>query len=161
MVKKVTKIVAAELPLPTHIKESAQQLWTAGVGAINKAQAEGNRVFEALLREGDSIRENLQKRTRGAAGGMTEVTSRATDTWDRIEQVFEKRVERALGTLGVPSSSDLERLSARIDALTRMVEKMAKQSAIKPAVKSVAKAAKAAPKPVAKPTPKPRARKAG
>ncbi|MFX8262767.1 phasin family protein, partial [Acinetobacter baumannii] len=43
---------------------------------------------------------------------------RAADTWDRLEKVFEDRVQRALVKLGVPNREDLQALSARVDALT-------------------------------------------
>ena len=45
------------------VKESAQQIWLAGMGAFAKAQAEGTQVFDALVKEGIS----LQKKTQGAA----------------------------------------------------------------------------------------------
>ena len=42
-------------PLTNTIRESAQQIWLAGLGAFAKAQAEGGKVFEALVREGQTM----------------------------------------------------------------------------------------------------------
>lgn len=121
MTKKAkTAAKTNEGPLPAAIKESAQQIWSAGVGAITRAHQQSNRVFDALVREGESLRENIHKKTRNAPS-VTDVTSRATDTWDKLEQVFEKRVERALATLGVPTRSELADLNKRLDALTKLV----------------------------------------
>ena len=48
---------------PAQVKDSAQQIWLAGMGAFSKAQAEGRQVFEALVKEGTS----LQRKTQTAA----------------------------------------------------------------------------------------------
>src|SRR3546814_18409438 len=39
-------------------------------------------------------------------------------TWDRLEKVFEDRVQRALTKLGVPGRDDLTDLSDRVEELT-------------------------------------------
>jgi poly(hydroxyalkanoate) granule-associated protein len=117
--------------LSETLSESAQQIWLAGVGAFGRAQAEGTKLFEALVREGL----NLEKSARSFAGGRVEVVrdnvesrvgqarERATDTWDRLEKVFEDRVQRALVKLGVPGRDDLRDLSARVDTLTAELRK--------------------------------------
>jgi hypothetical protein len=46
------------------------------------------------------------------------VRERASDTWDRLEKVFEERVQRALNRLGVPSREDLTDLTGRVETLT-------------------------------------------
>ena len=166
MVKK-TKPAAQDAAdngqLAAAVKESAQQIWLAGLGAFAKAQEEGGKVFEALVKEGKGI----QKRTRAmaeerigevagrfgrVAGG---VSKQATHSWDRLEQVFEDRVARALGRLGVPTSAEVQALSARVEALTASVQALGGKPARapraaaprRPAAKAAAKAPrKAAPK---------------
>ncbi len=85
------------------VRDSAQQIWLAGLGAFSKAQAEGGKAFESLVKEGAT----MHKKTRGIAeakvaevtGNVSKVASRAqsaaTETWDKLEQVFEDRVARA------------------------------------------------------------------
>ena len=137
------------------LSESAQQIWLAGVGAFGRAQAEGAKLFEALVKEGL----NLEQTARKFAGGQAEVVrdavesrvgtarERAADTWDRLEKVFEDRVQRALIKLGVPSRDDLGSLVDRVDALNAELRKLggapAKSAARKaPAKKATKKAAK-------------------
>ena len=43
----------------------------------------------------------------------------AGGTWDKLEQVFEDRVARALSKLGVYTQNDVQRLAARVDELPR------------------------------------------
>lgn len=119
----------ASAQLASTVKESAQQIWLAGLGAFSKAQEEGGKVFEALVKEGVT----LQKRTQAAAEEkLTEATSRmssmATDLsskasgqWDKLENIFEDRVSRALKKLGVPTARDIDALVDRIDQLQRNV----------------------------------------
>jgi len=144
------------------IVDSAQQIWMAGMGAFNRAQGEGSKLFEALVKEGM----NIEQHTRKLAGGKVDAVrdavenrvgvarERATDTWDRLEKVFEERVQRALNRLGVPSREDLADLTARVNSLTDLLRKQAGKTEAKPAVKAVKAtkpAAKKASKKVAKP----------
>jgi poly(hydroxyalkanoate) granule-associated protein len=173
MVKKSTATVDAKndsnqnSQLAAAIKESAQQIWLAGLGAFAKAQEEGSKVFETLVKEGGTI----QMRTRAVAeeklGEVTgkatkvagEISKQATQSWDKLEQVFEQRVERALNRLGVPTSKEIQALIARVEELNASVQNLGGKPAAKaptaratkkPAAKKVAKTApKAA---AAKPT---------
>ncbi len=145
-----------ESQLATTVKESAQQIWLAGLGAFAKAQEEGSKVFDALVKEGEDIQAKTRKMTDEK---IAQVAGKAAGTWDRLEQVFEDRVARALGSLGVPSKKDIDKLSKRVAELTAVVqsltdEKAAPKAATKAAVKPATAKPVAAPavkKPVAKP----------
>ena len=176
MVKKLQKLSAdkkkSNAQLSSTVKESAQQIWLAGLGAFSKAQEEGGKVFEALVKEGLTI----QRKTQAVAEEkITEATSRVTTMasdigskaqgqWDKLENIFEDRVAKALAKLGVPSARDLEALSARVDALAKSSKAASAKAAAKPAAKAPANKAaakKAAPaKTAAKPAAKPPAKKA-
>jgi len=149
--------------LSKSIMDSAQQIWMAGMGAFGRAQGEGTKMFESLVAEGV----NLEKRTRNLATGKVDavrdavesrvgqVKERAADTWDKLEKVFEDRVQRALVRLGVPGRDDLKALIQRVDQLNAELRKLgtkaASPAAAKPAAKPAVKAAaKVASKPVAK-----------
>lgn len=140
--------------LATTVKESAQQIWLAGLGAFAKAQEEGNKVFDALVKEGESIQSKTRKLTDEK---LAAVAGKAAGTWDRLEQVFEERVARALGSLGVPSKKDIDRLSKRVADLTAVVQELTDAKA-KPEAGSEAKpATKPAAAPAAKKAPVSRA----
>ena len=114
------------------IMESAQHIWLAGLGAFAKAQEEGGRLFEALVREGSSLEQKTRKIASGTVGdvrgavetGVTQVRERTQETWDRLEQVFENRVSKALGKLGVPGRKELDELMRRVDELNAQVRKL-------------------------------------
>jgi len=138
--------------LASSVKESAQQIWLAGMGAFAKAQAEGKQVFDALVKEGVSLQKKTQSAAEERFGEVTEkmtsmadeVTARAGQHWDKLESIFEERTAKALKKLGVPSSKDVQALKDRIDALSAQLATGARRAA-KPAAKKAA-TAKAAPR---------------
>jgi len=174
MVKKLQKKSSTPKKSPVllkgTVKDSAQQIWQAGLGAFTKAQSEGGKVFETLVKEGVSIQrktqaaaeERITEATSKMANMATGITTKATGQWDKLENIFEERVAKALNKLGVPSSKDVDALIARIDELNKSVQKLSakapatvkaaapRKPAAKAALKSSSKArsgaAKAAPK---------------
>jgi poly(hydroxyalkanoate) granule-associated protein len=172
MVKKLQKnkpAKAAGIHLSGSVKDSAQQIWQAGLGAFTRAQAEGSKAFEALVKEGVS----MQRKTQAAAEGKiteattkmstmaTDISTKASGQWDKLENIFEERVAKALNKLGVPSAKDVAALISRIDELNKAVQKLSTKSPTAAASKSAAKPAtkkpvakKAAAKPVARPAAK-------
>ena len=114
------------------VKDSASQIWLAGLAAFAKAQQEGGKVFEALVKEGQSLQrktqsvaeETLSETTARMAGMASDMSSRASGHWGKLESLFEERVALALGKLGVPSKRDIEALKARIDDLERTAERL-------------------------------------
>lgn len=167
MVKKLQKMSADKKTTPHlagAVKESAQQIWLAGLGAFSKAQEGGGKVFEALMKEGLSIQrktqavaeEKISEATSKMANMAGDIQSKAGHQWDKLENIFEDRVAKALNKLGVPSAKDVDALIARIDELNKNVQKMsgkapAAMPAAKPAAKKAAPAAKKAASPAAKP----------
>lgn len=123
MVKKLKELAggATENQLAATIRDSAQQIWLAGLGAFVKAQQEGSKVFEALVKEGEAVQAKTRK---VAEEKVVEITGKATGTWDKLEQVFEDRVARALHSLGVPTKQDIQTLSKRVAELTEVVQKL-------------------------------------
>ena len=165
MVKKIKKEGAEKTSTPGGIhlkgsvKDSAQQIWQAGLGAFAKAQAEGSKALESLVKEGTSIQRKTQaaaeERIAEATSRMTamagDITGKASGQWDKLENIFEDRVAKALNKLGVPSAKDVTALIARIDELNQSVRHLTAKAAAKNPAKAPAKApAKVAPNPVRK-----------
>lgn len=118
--------------------EQANQIWMAGVGALARAQKEGPKAFEKLVREGLE----LTSRTRSAAGKALRDTfesmqdavesrvkgarDQASETVDQLERMIQTRVHRALHQLGVPTADELNRLTRKVNELNRNVEALAR-----------------------------------
>src|SRR5437773_2945288 len=145
MLKKARAEAGARAKQPEGIKgisqavlDSSHQIWLAGLGAFAKAQQGGKQVFDMLVKQG----EQLEAKTRTAASQTAEAArevakakakemqAMAGGTWDRLEQVFEDRVARALGRLGVYTSADVERLTERVNELSEAVNALLKAQGI-------------------------------
>ena len=133
------------------VKESAQQIWLAGLGAFAKTQEEGQKVFQALVKEGTGIQKRTVKMTEermGDIGGRFakvagQFQKQANGTWDKLETVFEERVDRALTRLGVPTRKDVAALTKRVEELTAEVSRLRKPAKLRARkAKAATKAAK-------------------
>ena len=173
MVKKLQKLSTEKktgAQLSGTVKDSAQQIWLAGLGAFAKAQEEGTKVFDALVKEGLSIQrktqavaeEKITEATSKVTTMASDISSKAVGQWDKLESIFEERVAKALAKLGVPSAKDIAALNARIDALGKSAKAAPKATpkAAAPRAAAQPKATKAVAKPVAKKAAKPAAKAA-
>jgi poly(hydroxyalkanoate) granule-associated protein len=177
MVKKLSKIAAKKAASPaglldsqlaSSVKDSAQQIWLAGMGAFAKAQAEGGKVFEALVKEGVGLQRKTQAVAEERLGDVTgkmssmasEVSSKAGASWDKLENIFEERTAKALGKLGVPTAKDVAELQRRVEELSAAVAKLSKTTRAAVPAKSAAPVKAPARKAAAKPAAKAPAKKA-
>lgn len=157
MVKKLQKMADKKTATPAglldgqlanSVKDSAQQIWLAGMGAFSKAQEEGGKVFDALVKEGMTLQRKTQAVAEEKIGEVTgrmssmadTVTNKAGQNWDKLEGIFEARTAKAMNKLGVPTAKDVQALTKRVDELAAAVARLTK--APKLAAKSAAPAAK-------------------
>lgn len=153
MVKKLQKLSNDKkktgAQLSSTVKDSAQQIWLAGLGAFSKAQEEGGKAFDSLVKEGLSIQrktqavaeERISEATNRVSNMATDISSKAAGQWDKLENIFEDRVAKALNKLGVPSARDIESLMERIDTLSQAVHRLGGKVPAKAATKAPVKAA--------------------
>jgi poly(hydroxyalkanoate) granule-associated protein len=138
--------------LADAVRASARQIWQAGLGAFAKAQQEDESSFTRLVRDGSELQKRARK-VEEATGTVARAAERATrrgaGSWDKLEQVFEDRVARALAAIGAPARSEIEELKRRIGELERMVAQLAGQDA-SPGPAARKTAVKRTPRPAAK-----------
>ena len=121
--------------LPHLAKESAEQIWLAGLGAFSKAQQEGGKVFNVLVQDGLALQKQVQavaqEQLQAASARLEDlghnVGQRAAEPLDKLESLFEQRVARALQRLDIPSAHDLQALQAQIASLSEELERTRKQ----------------------------------
>ncbi len=140
--------------LAQGVLDSSHQIWLAGLGAFSQAKQEGAKLFETLVKQGEELQDRTKRAAtetaaaaRGAATAKAkEMQQMAGGTWDKLEQVFEDRVARALSKLGVYTQNDVQRLAVRVDELAAAVNKLVKAPAGGGAAAKPAKPAKRASK---------------
>jgi poly(hydroxyalkanoate) granule-associated protein len=129
MPKKATAVAAPKAgrrakrtaPAPAPAAPSA---WPPGFGALAKAQQEGAKVFETLIRQGQRFEQKTREAAADTAARARDLQQLAGGTWDKLEQVFEDRVARALAKLGIHTQSDVQRLTERVDELSEAVHRL-------------------------------------
>ena len=140
-----------------RIKDSAQQIWLAGLGAFAKMQQEGSKAFEALVKDGVGVQKKTQQAAEETltqaqarmAGLASEFGTKAAGGWGKLENIFEDRVARALEKLGMPSAKEMAALRARVEALETRLQQQepTRATARAPARKSTARKPSEAAKP--------------
>ena len=110
------------------LAQSAQKIWLAGLGAFERTKSEGPKMFNVLVQQGRS----LSDRARGAADlalkTVRDGASGAPGHFDKLEQVFEDRVSKTLGRLGVLTRGEVSDLSKQVGELTESVRSLLAQS---------------------------------
>jgi poly(hydroxyalkanoate) granule-associated protein len=88
--------------LASMVRDSAQQIWLAGLGAFSKTQEEGAKVFDALVKEGKTV----EARTR------------------KVAEAKVSEVGRALNQVGESANRELQALAKRVETLTASFQKL-------------------------------------
>jgi poly(hydroxyalkanoate) granule-associated protein len=119
------------------VGDSAHKIWLAGLGAFERAKVEGPKMFEVLVEQG----KEFAGRARGAADqalqGVRDGAGASGGRFDKLEKMFEERVSKSLGRLGVMTRAEVADLSRQVAELTEEVRSMI---AAGPGVRSRAKA---------------------
>ena len=119
------------------LSDSAQQVWLAGLGALGRAQAEGSRFFDGLVKEGEAWEARRRERHGEQGPGwrdnvessLDEAREKASGTWNKVEKAFDDQVQGVLKRLHVPTADEVTALEARIDALHVRLVKLENRAA--------------------------------
>lgn len=136
------------------VREAAQKVFLAGLGALSLAEEEGSKFFKKLVKKGEKVDLNIL-----GADRLKKVRAQVTNKADEAEEAvkgrvadakyaaneaagkFEERVQEAVAAvmkrIGVPTREEISELTASVERLTKHIDKLKKEQ----------KAAAAAPAP--------------
>ena len=155
-----------------EVRDSVQNVFLAGLGALALAEEEGSKLFKNLVQKGESVelpslgaerlkavRDEIEGRADQAAatvkGRVDTAKSTAEGTADKAEDRLQETVAAVMKRLGVPTRTEVAELSASVERLTAHIDRLKteKAEAPKPTAKTApAKtASKAAPAPKVEP----------
>jgi poly(hydroxyalkanoate) granule-associated protein len=139
MAKKLAKTTEVKVnPLVKTYTEGAQKVWYAGIGAVARVQAEGEKVAEVMVKEarvleaqGKKLVETKTAEVRQfAERSAADAKKRTTAATSRVVEAVESRVaaqsQRVLNMLGVPTSQNIRELTTAIEQLKQNVESLQK-----------------------------------
>ena len=138
------------------VEEYSRKIWLAGLGVYSKIDTDGSKLFDSLVKDG----EKAEKLTKAAEPKPTKSSTRskvedvkelALGKWGELEEAFDKRLSNAISRLGVPSRDEVKVLQAKVETLTKHIEKLSTAAAKVAATKTPAPSKPAPAKPAAKP----------
>jgi poly(hydroxyalkanoate) granule-associated protein len=116
---KVTK-----RPLRTpRLRQSAQQVWLAGLGALALAEEQGGKLFSSLVKKGMQVEKVNKSRLEKVVTKVGEFRTEAGKAIGRINLPVDFGMSGALHRLGVPSRKEIVTLTKRVEELTKSVER--------------------------------------
>ncbi len=110
-------------------RKYTQQIWLAGLGAFSRAEEEGTKLFDSLVKVG----EELESKTLGFADQtVTKVTDKAresvVETKDKVEKILDQGVNTSLNRLGLATSKDVQYLEQLILSLHTKVDQLIEEN---------------------------------
>lgn len=114
------KVIEKERQVPV-IRDSAHQIWLAGLGALSLAEDQSGKLFKALVKRGKGFEDATKDRIDEVRAKL-DVRKAANNVVDRISDTFDDSVNGVLVRLGIPSKKEIEGLTKRVERLTKTIE---------------------------------------
>ncbi|MCH4247439.1 MAG: phasin family protein [Acinetobacter populi] len=120
---------------PLELRRYTKQIWLAGLGAFSRAEEEGNKLFDSLVKVGEELEAKTVDIADNTAEKVGEVTGKAiervTDTVDKVEKLIDQRTHHTLNRIGLVTPKDillieqlLLNLSDKVDQLANTNQKL-------------------------------------
>lgn len=121
---------------PRHQRKShldfrkyTKQIWLAGLGAFSRAEEEGNKMFDSLVKVGEELESKTVELTDQTVHKVAEKTKESvTDTKDKVEKLLDQRVSSSLNRIGLVTVKDIQHLEGLILDLHSKVELLVEQN---------------------------------
>ena len=105
-----------------EIRESAQKIWLAGLGALTSAEEEGTKLFNKLVEKGEAFEARGKDQMAKVQKSVENAVGQAETSWEKLGDAFDDRVAAAINRLGVPSREEIVTLTNRVEELTLKVD---------------------------------------
>ncbi len=119
---------AKKSTLQNDVRDSAYKVWLAGLGALATAEEEGSRLFKNLVKKGEGLdkraKKQVDKMQSSVEDRVESALASAESTFGKLGKGFDEKVADALGRLGVPSRMEIQKLTRRIEQLTKKVDEL-------------------------------------
>lgn len=109
-------------------RKYTKQIWLAGLGAFSRAEEEGNKLFDSLVKVGEELE---SKTTDIADQTVDKVSEKAkesvVDTKDKVEKILDNGVNHSLNRIGLVAAKDLQYLEKMIAQLHVKIDRLAEE----------------------------------
>jgi len=113
----INEIKTSELGKAT--RKSAHVIWKANMNAWTTTRTELGKVVELAIKESNKLTRRSRARTEEVVENLSDVANeRVTD----VEKRFQKGVNKVIHDIGLPTADEVEKLSRKVDRLSKEVQ---------------------------------------
>ncbi|HLA63264.1 MAG TPA: phasin family protein [Rhodothermales bacterium] len=132
------------------VRDLAQQVFNAGLGAFVTAEEEGSKLFKKLVKKGEKVEikgigvdklraqlgEGADKVADAVKGRAEDAKYMAGEAADKVEDRLQDAVAVVMKRIGVPTRDEVAELTASVERLTQHIERLKAERAVaaKPAL---------------------------
>ncbi len=107
-------------------RKYTQQIWLAGLGAFSRAEEEGTRLFDSLVKVGEELESKTSGIVDTTSGAVEEVREKVNErvigTRNKVEKALDDSINQAIGRLGIASHREIEELTTLVHRLTAQLD---------------------------------------
>lgn len=104
-------------------RKYTKQIWLAGLGAFSRAEGEGSKIFDSLVKVGEELESKTVEFTDQTVSRVTEKTRESViDTKDKVEKILDHHVSTSLNKIGLVTAKDIQHLESLILDLHNKVD---------------------------------------
>jgi len=116
--------------LPDEVSGRAREIWLAGLGALQRIEDEGDKVFDTLVERGKDYEDKRRRQIEDATDTLRkrqedfaeDVTQRLDDATKSVEEVVSDTLSGTLDSIGVPTRDEVRGLSRRVGELSQKLD---------------------------------------
>ena len=109
-------------------RKYTKQIWLAGLGAFSRAEEEGSKMFDTLVKVGEELESKTVEITDQTVNKVAEKTKESvTDTKDKVEKLLDHGVSTSLNKIGLVTAKDVQHLEGLIIALHQKVDALVEE----------------------------------
>ena len=102
------------------LRDSVEQIWLAGLGALAITEDEGSKLFKTLVKRGEGFERTTKARLDEVVASARQVPSTAMN---RIEETFDDTMTGVMHRIGVPTKREINGLARRVEGLAASIER--------------------------------------
>ena len=88
------------------------------------AEEEGSKLLSTLVDKGEKFETKQRKQLDKVLRRVDDAKGKAGSTWGKVEDTMDKKVGDALKRMGVPTRSEINKLTKRVEELTLKVDQL-------------------------------------
>lgn len=118
--------------LQNELTKRGRDVWLAGLGALATVEEEGSKLFNRLIDRGkqfekdrrEELKEVTEEMSEKAREQRDEALSQLEEAGEETQSLLLDTVNTAFDRFGVPTRSEVDRLSERVETLSKQVDRL-------------------------------------